>query len=207
MATYTEDFDGADKAGVGYDLTWTEFEASHFENASNEIKISGSAGRAGVRCDSELDGDDHYVKAIYRSYNKQSDFVGMGPIGRKDNTGTITYYYWRIAEGTGWDNHNLTKMVGGSETNLDNSGESPVVDETLKLECDGSSIKGYVNDVEKASASDSAITGNTYGGFYGGTYHNSDYVTFDDWEAGDLAAGADAMPMAMNTYRQMRNYL
>lgn len=200
--TINEDFNGDDKSGIGYDHIWTEYDGVDWHNVSNEAKHGAASTnqRSGVRCDSVLDTDDHYCQAQFTAWYRgaTNQYQDAGPLCRKDNTATVTYYYFRAHRGNGYAGFSLQKIIAGSGTEIDDNAEDPAPSQLIKISADGSTIKGYVDDVEKTSVTDTAITGNKYCGLHGGNYSaTANYMVFDDWEAGDLAAGGLSIPLLM----------
>lgn len=160
--------------------------ATTFTVESNEINNSGS-GVTLVRADSDLSGDDHYAEATFTTAGSVSRT--MGPSARKDSSATATYYVCFMDEAGGGDNWETYKRVSGSFTSIgsDTSG-SLAGTETLRIECDGSSIKRIVDSSEQNDATDTAISGNVRCGI--STAHGaSTGLAMDDFEAADLGAG------------------
>ena len=189
-ASIAEDWNCVDSASLTCDLTWTEFIGTAWAIVSSAAKFSGNVDANSARADSDLTSDDHYVQATIASFSNISGIVAGGVIARKDSTSTASFYLW-------WGRMDLTRFelwkdVSGTFTSLGNVAENPAAGDVVKLQCDGSTIKGFKNGTEKISVTDTAITDNLRGGIYGHSTGASNNVVLDDWSAADLAAVATA---------------
>jgi hypothetical protein len=183
--TYTEDFNGADKAGIGYDLTWTETSGDHFHNLASKAESLGTGfTQIDARAESDLSGADHYVQAVITSF-ATNNYPGVAArfsasartyyCNDRDVGGDPTYWY-------------LRKSVAGTPTTLATStSTAPTSGSTMKLSVNGSSLDSLENGASRLTVTDTAITGNTRCGIMGFPFVTAD--TWDDWEAADLAAG------------------
>ena len=188
-ATITEDWNCADSASLTCDLTWTEIVGTSWGIVSNAAKISGNVTENVARADSDLASDDHYAQATISSFTNGASPLDGDVIARKDGTATQTFYLWqgRIDLFV----YRLFKDVAGSFTQLGSDvAEIPTAGDIIKLQCDGSTIKGYRNGTEKISATDTAIVDNLRCGIRGYCGGAAQDVVLDDWSAADLAAAA-----------------
>lgn len=81
----------------------------------------------------------------------------------------------------------LWRWVAGTPTSLGTSAVPPIVNDVLRLEATGTTIRALVNGVERISVVDSTIaTGSAGIMFYTDVLANSQV---DDWAGGDLASG------------------
>jgi hypothetical protein len=81
----------------------------------------------------------------------------VGVIGRVQDASN--YYLLRVAGGG--NPVELYKQVATAYTLLDTGTTGVVSGDTLKISCNGSTIKGYVNGVEEVSVTDSSLTTGT----------------------------------------------
>lgn len=179
--TITESFNKADSDTLGPDLTWTEV-SGDWDVVSNAAELITTGSEKTARAESDLSSDDHYGQVVY--LNEASSNEATGGACARFASAAETCYLHRAYR----DNVFLQKIVGGTYTTLANAVETQAANDVLKVECDGSAIKGYLNAVEKLSVTDSSITGNTRCGIVG----YSDGVAeprLDSFEAADLAAG------------------
>lgn len=187
--THTESFDGADKSGVGYDLTWSEtLAAGLVANTGNVCEFDFTAG-AGVssscRADADVSGDDHVVTGTLTETSANNALAGMCA---RFSSSAETYYWgrWNIFSGA----TQLQKCVTGTLTTLaTGSTYCGTLDIEYYAQADGSSISCGCGGSEKTAVTDTAITGHTRGGIRGQSIiSNMDTIGVDDWSIADLAA-------------------
>ena len=174
MTTITESFNKADGAGWGPDQTWTGISGSP-TTTSNQ-----ATGLAAAYVGTSLD-DDQYCQAVMQASRRT--WV-MCRWGNNDND----WYMARVAAVNG--PLQLWKRVGGTYTQLGTGTNNGGSGSTVRVEADGTSIKGILDGSTEVSVSDSAVSSG-----YGALRHESGAIT-DDWEAGDLST-----PVAASTRR------
>lgn len=127
-----------------------------------------------------LSGSDHYsqVKIVGGT---STDIPA--PICRKPNSTTQTYYFCGNYSNVLY----LTKIVSGSQTNLNSIAYTFATGDTYKVEAIGSAIKGYTNATLQLSVTDTSIPGNTHVGMY--QYGTTVAGTMDDFEGADVSGG------------------
>lgn len=183
--TITDNFDGIDSTTLGKQLTWTEVSGNHWSNTSNQAIITGGgAGIKSARADHDLSGTDHYSQADYITADSANGLVFLGPAARFDSAAN-TFYAARIFAQTA--NYEIAKCVAGVVSDLGgDTVETVSTPDTLKTECDGSTISGYFNGVVGPSVTDTAITTGTRCGLCGNST-GGPITTLDNFEAADLA--------------------
>lgn len=196
--TITESFDVADQEDLGPDLSWTEFHSSgDYDIVSNKARqTSSSSVERYARADTSLSSDDHYAEA------EITWFVAEGAHGvfcRKAAGDTaVTLYRLRQQYGASTGAVELDKKVANATTSLDSSTESRSSGNVLKVEADDSGVKGYLNDTEVVSSSNTDITGNLRTGIY--SHKRGD---LNDFEAADLGGGGGlSIPVAQHHRQQ-----
>ena len=181
---YTDDFNGANSDTMGVDLSWTEL-AGDWDIVSNEAQsITGDAGNL-ARMNTALSSDDHYAQVDITATIAGSNDKLVGPVIRKDNTATLTFYYGRLNDTL--DIVQLYKFIAGVATQLgSNVAVTPSLPDPIKLRATSSDQVILTYDgVDKITASpETSITGNLYTGVraYG-------TVSVDNFEAGDIVSG------------------
>lgn len=159
---------------------WNEV-VGDLDIVSNAVNTAVNDENA-ARYETDLSSADHYGQVDYVT----SSGNGGGACARFDTGGAEDYYVARSHPGsTLWD---LYKKVSGGFTLLDSNavGYSFTSGASQKCEANGSGIKGYENDVEKTSTTDTVITGNLRAGIH--VWNRFGVV--DNFEAADLAAAA-----------------
>lgn len=171
--TFTETWNGADGEGPGVDLTMTEL-VGDLDVLSNQ---GDPVNTCSVRAEHDLSSDDHYGQVVV------SGAAGgyMGACCRF--SASAETFYWATFRVS---SRRTYKMVAGSLTILGNDATAPSVPATVKIETNGSTIRGLDDDVEFASDTDTAITGNTRGGVKSTSPFTD--ARFDDLTYADLAA-------------------
>lgn len=195
--TITESFNKADSETLGPDLTWSEYTSagagtsagSKFQVVSNMCYDSGGDGNWGyARAESDLSSDDHYGQFVLKGLGSSgASNSQIGPACRFATGTTGECYLVRAAQID--DTYRLVKSTsGGALTDLATVSLAAGVDDVIKVQADGSTIKGYVNAVERHSVTDTAITGNTRCGLFVYAPAAEGNAWGDSFEAADLAA-------------------
>lgn len=186
-SSFTESFNTSDQATLGPDLSWTEFLGTRWEVEGNQGHFdSALAAVIAARADHALAGDDHYCQVVVNACGTGSNNQ-TGPLCRKDNTATATYYTHRVIVAGATNEHRLMKSVAGALTDLGTDATDFAAGEILYVHANGSSIVAKRNGTTLISVTDTAIAGagQVYGGLYGfGVFET--VVDVDDWEATDL---------------------
>lgn len=164
--------------------------------ANNRARISASSGNTYYyRSEAPASADYSVFASIVR---RSGDSGSAGVVGRM-STSAVTGYLAQHDEGNGW---RLFKIVAGSYTQLGSSyAQTLTIDQAynVELRMAGTSIKVFVDGVERISAADSEITAagragiNLYanGGGIGDVYNHH----IDDFDAVDAAAGDTTAPV------------
>jgi len=177
--TITENFDRADSTTVmGNNLTWTQVTGTWGTTSNKGYKVNTNAIIEAARAESALSSADHYAQVAVGAAAAAGISTLSGPACRfaaAANTYYLTANYLNRLY--------ITKIVAGVQTNI-TSTPRVYAAETLKVQANGSTIKGYASGAEILSTTDTAITGNLRTGL---TSYGSN-ETFESFEASDLAA-------------------
>jgi len=171
--TITDDF--TDPNGTSLDahtgdqgFSWTEVAANWTINSN---AVAGST-LGSARAESDLSSSDMYsqVKVVTR---------GSVPCGAAARfaSGAETFYTAASSQYNGY----LFKVVAGARTELWRGAGSVQNGDTVKCDIQGSTLKHYVNGVEKHSLSDSSISSGTRAGLF----VFSSVLVLDNFEAAD----------------------
>lgn len=210
--TLTESFNTGDSDTLGPDQTWTEV-VNDFDIVSNQCSYrtdDGSHGRA--RAEADLSGDDHtcQVDVVTLTELGTTAAAVAGPATRYSNSADTCYTHQINNRGSNSDQCQTAKIVAGTRTLL---GTPPTITisipDTVKGECNGSTIKSFVNGTEEESITDTAISGNTRCGLAARLHaqHAPGDAEFDTWQAQDLAAGGTTNPFSMGAVNLLRGKL
>lgn len=170
MATYTDDFNRPDSTNIG---NWTEF-VDDWSIKSNQL-APGISATGFVLYGSLMDTANHYAEIVLSNASGGS----MGVLARADINGT-NFYLWRN-DGVSW---NLFHNIGGSFTGVGSFAGAAVNGDVARVQCVGSTIKGFVNGVERVSVTDTTITTGAYVGIRSSA---SSTARFDNFVASDVS--------------------
>lgn len=186
--TLTEDWDCADSSTINCDQTWTET-TNKFEILSNKLDTDVNGyGRA--RLESDLASADH--DAVVASMHLTSASAGRD--NRADTLvryhgSDVTFYQGRIRAKDSNDAQ-LDKVVTGTATSIGTDADAGLTQAATwkhTTEINGSTLRLLIDDVEKRSGTDTAITSNTRCGIFGGAADRTTHFNADDLTAADLA--------------------
>jgi hypothetical protein len=181
--SFTESFDKADSDTLGPDLTWSEV-TGDLDVASNRCSTS-TIGFAEVRAQHDVSSADHYGQiVIHQTSTSGGDNHLAAPCARFASAARTFYSFAWFYNGLF-----LYKTVAGAYTIISSVSETPAaLPATWKVDCSGSTIRGLQNGTQKASVTDTAITGNTRGGIW--AYRASGVqITIDDFRVDDGLGG------------------
>jgi len=201
-SSLAESWNVADSGGLTGDLTWTEYLGADWAIVSQVARLAGNTGKDEGRADSDLASDDHYCQATLVTYTRVGGDCRVGVTCRKDSTATETYYVFH-ADHSGTPQHLLVKVAGSTRTVLQTAVDDPATGTVIKVQADGSTISGWIDGVQKVSATDTGIVNNTRCGIMGLLSNAGNVAELDNWSAADLAAAA-TIPIFMQSYRQRR---
>lgn len=182
MTARSDTFDRADSTSLGSD--WAE-DSGNWAIVSNNVSngTTGNVYRKLRWVGAALDSNDYSVAGTYRS---GSSSLGIGPAARCVASATVSYYALIIFGG---DAAYLVYINAGAETVLDSgSAITASTNYELRIEVEGTTIRGYVNGVLDLEATHSALSSGSPGiAGYGGNNANTYCAT---WAAEDLGGGA-----------------
>lgn len=99
-----------------------------------------------------------------------------------------------MLDALGGSSYQIEWYNGGGYTVIGSAyGTSPATNDILKITADGTTYKGYVNGVERISGTNTSAPSTGKGGLY--VYGSSASSILDDFEVGNLAAGATGKPL------------
>lgn len=187
----TETFTGTDGDlnGRTFVHPWTENQGTGWTIVSNQASIT-TTGQNDAWMDASLATDDHSVTVTLVSITTPVSLMRCGPIARKPNSATRTYYMWYADAVSSGPEYSLAKRVSGTFTQLTNNTQDPVNGDVLTLEVDGSNLTGKVNGITLAGpTTDVSITGSTYLGIIFNTSSGSNQTcVLDNLIGADITA-------------------
>ncbi len=202
MTTITESFNTANGDTLGPDLTWVE-DQGDVDIVSNRAR-GITAGAAVARAAHSLAGNDQYAEIVaYATANSSS---GLGPMVRKAASSTLTFYLLWLSYGGSSFEATIYKVISGAFTALGSTVTVTFADgDTLRVEANGTTIRGLINGAEVISRTDSGIASGAQTGI---RFYNVPAVECDadSFAAGDLAAAAGSAPAVRAFPRSILNF-
>lgn len=181
--SYSESFNTADSSTLGPDLTWTEL-SNVWSIVSNRAEYySGSAQPA--RAEHSVSGTDQ--NCDLDCWIPSNSLIGPTVrFSASEHTNYVAWYYSSDSK------IYLTKFVNAVQTNMTSVTISHTNGDTYRMQCNGSTLKGYQEGVERISLTDTSITDNLRGGMTGygapGGLNGDNFVFADISVAGPVAA-------------------
>lgn len=175
MASFTDDFNRANSTDLG--ANWVEV-SGDWSIISNQLSPGVDTGTVVLRAAGAMDSSDHYAQITIAVTAAASQGVWC-----RGNSNISQGYLWRN-DGTSWD---LFSVVSNTFTVIGTFSGAASAGDIAKIQAVGSTIKGYVNGVERVSVVNTAVTTGTSVGLRSGTTAG---IRYDDFAAADMTAGA-----------------
>ncbi len=175
MTTFTDNFNRADSTSLG--ANWVEV-SGDWSIVSNQLSSGSAGGTIILRAAGAMATNDNSAQITIAA----TAAVSHGVWCRGNSTFT-SGYLWRN-DGTSW---NLFSNVGGSFVSIGSFAGAAVAGDVAKVQAAGSTIKGFVNGVQRVSVTDTAVTTGTSVGLRA---ESTNSLRFDDFTAGDVTAGS-----------------
>ena len=175
MTSFSDDFNRADSSDLG--AGWVEV-SGDWSIASSQLSPGAAGGTIILRAAGAMDSNDNSAQVTIAATAAVSQGVWC-----RGNSNISQGYLWRN-NGTSWD---LFQVVGGSFTNIGTYTAAAAPGDVAKVQAVGSTIKGFVNGVQRVSVTDTAVTTGTSVGIRG---ESSGSLRYDDFTAADVTAGA-----------------
>jgi len=172
MAIYSDNFNRVDSTTIG--AGWTEI-TDDWSIKGNQL-APGLATTGVVLYNLPLNTSDHYAEIAMPVATSTS----MGVFARSDLAGNS--FYLLRSNGTSW---NLFTNIGGSFTSIGSYAATLANGDVARIQCVGSTIKAFINGVERISVVDTAITTGTYTGIRS---TQSSTARYDNFTASDVGA-------------------
>jgi hypothetical protein len=175
MATFTDDFNRADSTNLG--AGWVEV-SGDWSIVSNQLSSGSAGGVIILRAAGAMATSDNSAQITIAATGAVSHGVWC-----RGNTNITQGYLWRN-DGTSW---NLFSAVGGSFTSIGSFAAAAVAGDVAKIQAVGTTIKGFVNGIQRVSVTDTAVTTGTSVGIRA---ESTNVLRFDDFTGADVATGA-----------------
>lgn len=183
MASFSDDFNRADSSDLG--AGWVEV-SGDWSIVSNQLSPGAAGGTIILRAAGAMASDDHYAQITIAATVAASQGVWC-----RGNSNISSGYLWRN-DGSTWD---LFSVVGGSFTAIGSYAAAAAPGDVAKVQAVGSTIKAFVNGVERVSLTNSHVVTGTSVGIRS---ESAGALRFDDFAAADVSASA-ALGAALET--------
>lgn len=186
MASATDNFNRADSTDLGtnWDVQTGE---GQWEIVSNEARPRFFDGDCTENYNAITFANDQYSEATLKALTAASG-GGRGPgVACRCSTSAHTYYRSTANSNASGNNHELVKFVAGSATSLGFIDADFAVNDVIRIEAQGTTIRTKKNGTTQISVTDSAIASGRAGVCYSS---QGESAQLDDWAGGDLAAGS-----------------
>jgi hypothetical protein len=185
VTSIVDDFNRADGSPganwVQVSGTWTI--------VSNQLSSGSAGGIVILRAATAMATNDHYAQITIAATAAVSHGVWC-----RGNSNITSGYLWRN-DGTSW---NLFSVVGGSFVSIGSFTAAAVAGDVAKVQAQGSTIKGFVNGVQRVSVTDTAVATGTSVGLRA---ESTNALRFDDFTGADVSAsGATKTPSTLSQY-------
>ncbi len=175
MTSFTDDFNRANSTDLG--AGWVEV-SGDWSIISNQLSPGAAGGTIILRAAGAMATNDNYAQATIAATTTASQGVWC-----RGNSNITSGYLWRN-NGTSWD---LFQVFGGSFTVIGTYTAAAAPGDVAKVQAVGTTIKAFVNGVERVSVTDSAVTTGTSVGIRS---DSAGAIRYDDFAAADVSAGA-----------------
>ncbi|QCX81032.1 hypothetical protein C9F11_37245 [Streptomyces sp. YIM 121038] len=175
MASFSDDFNRANSSDLG--AGWLEV-SGDWSITSNQLSPGVDTGTVILRAAGAMDSSDHSAQVTIAATAAAS----MG-VWCRGNSNISTGYLWRN-DGSTWD---LFSVVSSTFTLIGTYAAPAGPGDVAKVQAVGSTIKAYVNGVERVSVTNTAVTSGTGVGIRSGTASG---IRYDDFAAADVTTGA-----------------
>lgn len=179
MASFSDDFSRPDSTDLG--AGWVEV-SGDWSITSGQLSPGAAGGTIILRAASPMDSSDHSAQITIAATVAASQGVWC-----RGNANISSGYLWRN-DGTSWD---LFSVVGGSFTLIGSYTAAAAPGDVAKVQAVGSTIKCYVNGIERVSLTNTHVTTGTNVGIRS---ESAGALRFDAFAAADVTAGANLPP-------------
>jgi hypothetical protein len=174
VTTFTDDFNRADSTNLG--ANWVEV-SGDWSIISNQLSSGSAGGVVILRAATAMATNDNSAQITIAATGAVSHGVWC-----RGNTNITQGYLWRN-DGTSW---NLFSVVGGSFTSIGSFAGAAVAGDVAKIQAVGSTIKGFVNGIQRVSVTDTAVATGTSVGLRA---ESTNVLRFDDFTGADVTSG------------------
>lgn len=175
MTTFSDDFARPDSTDLG--AGWVEV-SGDWSIVSGQLATGNTGGTIVLRAAAAMATDDNSAQVTIATPTTAS----MG-VWCRGNAGITSGYLWRN-DGGSWD---LFSVVGGTFNIIGTYAAAAAPGDVAKVQAVGSTIKGFVNGVQRVSVTNAAVATGTSVGIRSMSVGS---IRYDDFTGADVTAGA-----------------
>jgi hypothetical protein len=175
VASFSDDFGRPDSSDLG--AGWVEV-SGDWSIVSGQLSPGAAGGTIILRAADPMASDDNYAQVTIAATVAASQGVWC-----RGNSNISSGYLWRN-DGSSWD---LFSVVGGSFTLIGSYAAAAAPGDVAKVQAVGSTIKAFVNGVERVSLTNTHVTTGTSVGIRS---ESAGALRFDDFAAADVSSSA-----------------
>lgn len=172
MTSFSDNFNQANSTDLG--AGWVEV-SGDWTIVSNQLTPGVTASTVVLRAATMLASSDHYAQVTIAATTSVSQGVWC-----RGNTDITNGYLWRN-NGSNWS---LFSVVADSYTSIGSYSAAAVAGDVAKIQAVGSTIKAFVNGVERVSVVNTAVTTGTSVGIRS---EANTALRFDNFSAADVS--------------------
>ena len=181
--------DNANRADENPIVGWTTISGlGNLQIVGNEIRAVSTGTRNGAYHTATSPANDQWASAVIASY---VDTASSGCVVVRVDTGAETYYAFCISYYAGFRYWELSRRSSGTFFSLDSANYAFVATDTIRIEAEGTTIRGFINGAQVTSQTDANIASGRFGIVMGIDAAVTD-VELDDWSGGDFTSAASA---------------
>lgn len=174
MTSFSDDFNRPDSTDLG--PNWVEV-SGDWAIVSGQLSPGATGGTIILRAAAAMASPDHYAQLTIAATTTASQGVWC-----RGNSNISSGYLWRN-NGSSWD---LFSVVSSTFTVIGTYAVAASPGDVARVQAIGSTIKGYVNGVERVSVINTAVTTGTSVGIRS---DSAGAIRYDDFTAADITAG------------------
>jgi hypothetical protein len=175
VTSFSDDFNRANTTDLG--ANWVEV-SGDWSIVSQQLSPGAAGGTIILRAAGAMASNDNSAQATIAATTTASQGVWC-----RGNANITSGYLWRN-NGTSWD---LFSVIGGSFTVIGTYAVAAAPGDVAKVQAVGSTIKAFVNGVERISVTNTGVTTGTSVGIRS---DSAGALRYDDFSAADVTAGA-----------------
>ena len=185
MTSFTDDFNRADNTDLG--AGWVEV-SGDWSIASNQLSPGAAGGTIILRAAGAMSTNDNSAQVTIAATAAASQGVWC-----RGNSNITDGYLWRN-NGSSWD---LFSVVGGSFTAIGTFAAAAAPGDVAKVQAVGSTIKAFVNGVERVSVTDTGVATGTSVGIRS---ESAGALRYDNFTGADVSSSSDVTGTAAGAF-------